>query len=178
MAAIRSGINSVLIVIRLRPDGTKLLDDGVMVFDGHDRNPTIEGPKFYQRGGYYYIFAPAGGVENGWQLALRSKNIYGPYEARVVLAQGKSSINGPHQGAWVETQTGESWFIHFQDKGAYGRVVHLQPMNWLSDWPVIGNDGEPVLKHRKPNVGRNWPAITPADSDEFSGNGLGLQWQW
>src|SRR5262249_6136341 len=136
MAASRSGIKSVLIVSGMAPDGTKLLDDGVIVFDGHDPNPTVEGPKFYQRGGYYYIFAPAGGVGNGWQLALRSKNVYGPYEARIVLAQGKSSINGPHQGAWVETQTGESWFIHFQDKGAYGRVVHLQPMRWVNDWPV------------------------------------------
>jgi beta-xylosidase len=100
MAASRSGIKSVLIVSRMSPDGTRVLDDGVMVFDGHDRNPTVEGPKFYQRGGYYYIFAPAGGVQTGWQLALRSKNVYGPYEARVVLAQGKTSINGPHQGAW------------------------------------------------------------------------------
>ena len=184
MAASRSGIKSVLIVSRMAPDGRKVLDDGVMVFDGHDRNPTVEGPKFYQRGGYYYIFAPAGGVETGWQLALRSKNIYGPYEPRVVLAQGKSSINGAHQGAWVETQTGESWFIHFQDKGTYGRVVHLQPMKWANDWPVMGSDtdgdgvGEPVLKYKKPNVGRNWPAMTPADSDEFSENSLGLQWQW
>jgi beta-xylosidase len=178
MAASRSGIKSVLIVSRITSDGTKVLDDGVMVFDGHDRNPTVEGPKFYQRGGYYYIFAPAGGVENGWQLALRAKNIYGPYEVRVVLAQGKSSINGPHQGAWVDTQTGESWFIHFQDKGPYGRVVHLQPMKWVNDWPVIGDDGEPVLRYKKPNVGRNWPVRTPADSDEFSANYLGLQWQW
>jgi beta-xylosidase len=184
MAASRSGIKSILIISRMSPDGTKLLDDGVMVFDGHDRNPTVEGPKIYQRGGYYYIFAPAGGVEKGWQLALRSKNVYGPYEARVVLAQGTSPINGPHQGAWVETQTGESWFVHFQDKGAYGRVVHLQPMKWANDWPVIGTDpdgdgtGEPVLTHKKPNVGRTWPAVTPAESDEFNDNRLELQWQW
>ena len=135
-------------------------------------NPTVEGPKFYQRNGYYYIFAPAGGVEEGWQLVLRSKNIYGPYEERIVLAQGKTRINGPHQGAWVETQTGEHWFIHFQDKGAYGRVVHLQPMRWIADWPVIGTDpdgdgtGEPVLTYKKPNVGR-----TLADSNDATGLG-------
>src|SRR5436190_1360945 len=120
--------------------------NGVMVFDGHEHDPTVEGPKLYKRNGYYYIFAPAGGVESGWQLTLRSKNIFGPYERRVVLAQGKTNINGPHQGAWVDTQSGESWFIHFQDKGPYGRVVHLQPMKWVNDWPAIGtnqnNDGE------------------------------------
>lgn len=184
MAASRSGVKSILVVSRLSPDGTKLLDDGAMVFDGHDRHPTVEGPKFYKRNGYYYIFAPAGGVEEGWQLVLRSKNIYGPYEGKIVLAQGKTRVNGPHQGAWVDTQTGEQWFMHFQDKGAYGRVVHLQPMRWIADWPVIGADpdgdgtGEPVLTYKKPNVGRSWPTITPPDSDEFAGNGLGLQWQW
>jgi beta-xylosidase len=184
MAASRSGVKSILVVSRLSPDGTKLLDEGVMVFDGHDKNPTIEGPKFYKRNGYYYIFAPAGGVETGWQLVLRSKNIYGPYEQKVVLAQGKTSINGPHQGAWVDTPAGEDWFIHFQDKGPYGRIVHLQPMKWVKDWPVMGTDldgdgtGEPVLTYQKPNVGRRWPVVTPPDSDEFNANGLGLQWQW
>jgi beta-xylosidase len=91
-------------------------DNGVMVFDGHDAHPTVEGPKFYKRNGYYYIFAPAGGVTNGWQLVLRSKKIYGPYEERVVLHQGNTVVNGPHQGAWVTTESGEDWFIHFQDK--------------------------------------------------------------
>jgi beta-xylosidase len=168
----------------MNSDGTKLLDNGVIVFDGHDANPTIEGPKFYKRDGYYYIFAPAGGVGTGWQLVLRSSNIYGPYQAKIVLAQGKTGINGPHQGAWVTTRTGEDWFLHFQDKDAYGRVVHLQPMIWKNGFPVIGSDpdgdgtGEPVLTYRKPNVGKVYPIQTPQESDEFSESTLGLQWQW
>jgi len=184
MAASRSGVKSILMVSRLSEDGTKMLDDGAMVFDGHDQHPTVEGPKLYKRNGFYYILAPAGGVEEGWQLALRSKSIYGPYEERIVLARGKSAINGPHQGAWVDTQTGEDWFIHFQDQGAYGRIVHLQPLKWIDDWPVIGLDpdgdgtGEPVSTYRKPNLGKNWPIATPQDSDEFNANELGLQWQW
>jgi beta-xylosidase len=145
---------------------------------------TIEGPKLYKRNGYYYILAPAGGVATGWQTALRSKNIFGPYERKVVMAQGNTSINGPHQGAWIDTKTGEDWFIHFQDRFAFGRVVHLQPMQWKNDWPVIGEDkdgdgcGEPVLTYRKPNVGKTYPIATPAESDEFSSKALGLQWQW
>ncbi len=184
LAASRSGVKSIIVVSRMSPDGTKLLDDGVMVFDGHDQHPTVEGPKFYKRNGYYYIFAPAGGVEEGWQLVLRSKQIYGPYQEKIVLAQGPTQINGPHQGAWVDTQTGENWFIHFQDKGAYGRIVHLQPMRWIADWPVIGVDpdgdgtGQPVLSFKKPSVGRTWPVMTPRESDEFGGNELGPQWQW
>jgi beta-xylosidase len=184
LAASRSGVKSIIIVSRMSPDGTKLLDDGAIVFDGHDQHPTVEGPKFYKRNSYYYIFAPAGGVEEGWQLVLRSKQIYGPYEEKIALAQGPTQINGPHQGAWVNTSSGEDWFIHFQDRGAYGRIVHLQPMQWIADWPVIGTDpdrdgtGQPVLNYKKPNVGRTWPIMTPRESDEFSGNEIGLQWQW
>ncbi|MFL5772331.1 MAG: glycoside hydrolase 43 family protein, partial [Flavisolibacter sp.] len=149
-AGSRAGIKSIIVVKKMNKEGTKLSDEGVMVYDGHETDPTIEGPKFYKYKGWYYIFAPAGGVATGWQLVLRSKNIYGPYERKVVMDQGSSKINGPHQGAWVRTQTGEDWFLHFQDKDAYGRVVHLQPMKWINEWPVIGIDrdgdgkGEPV----------------------------------
>ncbi len=183
-AGSRGGFKTVLIVSKMSADGTKLLNDGVMVFDGHDAHSTVEGPKFYKRNGFYYIFAPAGGVATGWQLVLRSKNIYGPYEEKIALAQGNTTINGPHQGAWISTQTGEDWFLHFQDKGAYGRIVHLQPMTWKNDFPVIGIDadgdgtGEPVLTYKKPNVGKTFPIETPIDSDEFNDSKLGLQWQW
>jgi beta-xylosidase len=183
-AGSRAGIKSIIVVKKMNKEGTKTIDEGVMVYDGHELDPTIEGPKFYKRNGYYYIFAPAGGVATGWQLVLRSKNIYGPYERKVVMDQGKSAVNGPHQGAWVNTQTGEDWFLHFQDKEAYGRIVHLQPMKWVNDWPVIGADadgdgkGEPVMVYKKPNVGKSYAVQTPPDTDEFNGNTLGLQWQW
>jgi beta-xylosidase len=183
-AGSRAGIKSILVVNQLNAEGTKVIDKGKIVYDGHENDPTIEGPKFYKRNGYYYIFAPAGGVSTGWQVVLRSKNIYGPYERKVVMDQGSTKINGPHQGAWVTTQTGENWFLHFQDKGSYGRVVHLQPMKWINDWPVIGLDkngdgkGEPVLIYKKPNVGKRYPIQTPVESDEFDESTLGLQWQW
>lgn len=183
-AGSRAGVNSLLTVNRLSDDGLQALDDGKHVFDGHDAHPTIEGPKFYKRNGYYYIFAPAGGVSTGWQLALRSRDIYGPYEEKIVLEQGLSSINGPHQGAWIDTPRGDSWFIHFQDQEAYGRIVHLQPMEWKNDWPYIGQDmdgdgiGEPVLTHKKPDTGKTSAICTPLESDEFDTDALGLQWQW
>ncbi|MCW3091703.1 MAG: glycosyl hydrolase 43 family protein [Ferruginibacter sp.] len=183
-AGSRAGIKTIIVVKRLNEDGTKTTDAGKLVYDGHETDPTIEGPKFYKRNGFYYIFAPAGGVSTGWQLVLRSNNIYGPYERKVVMDQGTSKVNGPHQGAWVTTQTGEDWFLHFQDKEAYGRVVHLNPMKWINDWPVIGVDkdgdgkGEPVAVYKKPNVGKTYPVQTPAESDEFNSTELGLQWQW
>jgi beta-xylosidase len=174
----RAGVDSLLTVNRMNAEGTQVIDEGRNVFDGHDQNPTVEGPKFYKRNGFYYLFAPAGGVPGGWQLALRSRNVYGPYEEKIVLRQGKTNINGPHQGAWVETASGESWFVHFQDRGAYGRVVHLQPVKWVNDWPVMGNDGEPVASFKKPAVSGAAAVATPRESDEFDGGALGLQWQW
>ncbi len=183
-AGSRAGIKSIIVLKRMNAEGTKVLDAGTLVFDGHDADPTLEGPKLYKRNGFYYIFAPAGGVSTGWQLALRSKNIYGPYERRVVMDQGKTAVNGPHQGAWVNTKSGEDWFLHFQDKDAYGRVVHLQPMKWVNDWPVIGADadndgkGEPVSTYKKPNAGPVQPVATPPESDEFNAMQPGLQWQW
>jgi len=180
----RIGFKSILHLSRMKPDGTELLDEGVHIFDGNLYHPTIEGPKMYKRNGYYYIFAPAGGVKPGWQTVLRSRNIYGPYEDRIVMHQGKTDVNGPHQGGWVDTISGEHWFMHFQDRDAYGRIVHLQPMVWINDWPVIGKDtensgtGEPVDICRKPDVGGVFPVRTPDTSDDFNSNTLGLQWQW
>lgn len=183
-AGSRAGINSMLTINKMNQEGTKVIDEGVNVFDGHDRHHTLEGPKLYKKEGYYYIFAPAGGVATGWQLVLRSKNIYGPYEEKVVLEQGSTKINGPHQGAWVTTQNGDSWFLHFQDKEVYGRVLFLEPMTWKNDWPEMGKDvdgngiGEPVLEHQKPNVGKQYAIQTPQESDDFKDGKYGMQWQW
>lgn len=183
-AGSRAGTKSILVVKEMNAEGTKTLDNGVLVFDGHVNHTTVEGPKFYKRNGEYYIFAPAGGVTYGWQLVLRSKHVYGPYIAKVVMHQGNTDINGPHQGGWVETNSGESWFIHFQDRFTYGRVVHLQPMSWNDGWPLIGVDrnddgiGEPVTNYPKPDVGGEFPVTTIPVSDEFNTPTLGVQWQW
>ncbi|MGN1375788.1 MAG: glycoside hydrolase 43 family protein [Prevotella sp.] len=181
----RSRFASVLTVRELDRQGLKAIGNPVIVFDGNGtENRTCEGPKFYKRDGWYWIMCPAGGVPTGFQLAMRSKSPYGPYESMKVLDQGKSDINGPHQGAWVHTAMGEDWFIHFQDKECYGRVVHLQPVTWKDNWPVMGKVpakgycGEPVTTYRKPRTKGNTPVVNPAESDEFNSPKLGLQWQW
>lgn len=179
-AASRAGFNSIITLSEMSADGKNLISDPVIVYDGNDGvNHTIEGPKLYRKGDYYYIFSPAGGVVDGWQLVMRSKNIYGPYESKIVMAQGKSDINGPHQGAWVSTADGEDWFVHFQDRGAYGRIIHLNPMEWENGWPVIGNDkdgdgcGDPVRKWRKPSV-----AKASAQSADIINENPAMLYQW
>lgn len=194
VAKSRIGYKSVLHIVRMQSDGMGIFGDEVKIFDGNENDQiTIEGPKMYKRNGYYYVFAPAGGVKTGWQTVLRSKNPFGPYEYKVVLRQGDSPVNGPHQGAWVDTVTGEDWFLHFQDVYAAGRITHLQPMHWENDWPIIGvnkegNDyGEPVMEYKKPDIGKTeselkdktkYPVCEPDTTDEFDSDALMLQWQW
>lgn len=199
----RSGVANALTMLELSADGTKVIDDFGYVLNGEKLKgyTTLEGPKLLKRDGWYYIFAPAGGVTSGWQSVFRSRTITGPWQDRIVLAQGSTPINGPHQGALVDTLAGEWWFLHFQDKGAYGRILHLQPVKWQDGWPLMGTGvatggqvevpvvtasghplvarGEPVLVHQKPGTGPTAAGIlTPASSDDFSTDKLGLQWQW
>ena len=168
-----------IIVHKMSPDGKELLDDGVVVY----RGPVAEGTKFHKRNGYYYLSIPEGGVGGGVQVILRSQSLYGPYEKRVVLEQGSTPVNGPHQGAIVDTPEGEWWFLHFQSTPVLGRVVHLQPMWWQDDWPVMGVDidrngiGEPVYCWKNPTGTETSPSC-PATSDDFSGPELGVQWQF
>ena len=174
----RGKFASVLCVRELNKEGTKAIGDPVIVFDGNGtENRTCEGPKFYKRDGWYWIMCPAGGVPTGFQLAMRSKSPYGPYEAKKVLEQGKTNINGPHQGGWIHTKYGEDWFLHFQDKEAYGRVVHLNPVDWSTGWPVMGKKGEPVTTYKKPKSSSTL-IVNPVESDEFNSPVLGKQWQW
>ena len=207
----RAKYASVLTVREMSADGTRAIGQPVIVFDGNGtENRTCEGPKFYKRDGWYWILCPAGGVPTGFQLAMRSKSPYGPYEHKKVLWQGKTNINGPHQGGWVHIpplpgepeDAGEDWFLHFQDKEAYGRVVHLNPVDWSSGWPIMGNHGEPVTTYKKPHlstvnsqlstvtsqlstvtsqlstVNCQLSPVNPVESDEFNAPTLGLQWQW
>ena len=97
-AGSRAGVKSIIGMIEMTPDGTSSIGSDRVIYDGHIGNATIEGAKMYKRDGYYYIFSPAGGVATGWQVVLRSKNVWGPYEARTVMAQGNTDVNGPHQG--------------------------------------------------------------------------------
>ncbi|HEP1896209.1 TPA: glycoside hydrolase 43 family protein [Kluyvera cryocrescens] len=181
----RSGIKHKLQLFSMSPDGKQLQGEGRIIYDGSCDQPTLEGPKVYKRGGWYYIFAPAGGVETGWETVLRAKSMQGPWEAKNVLFQGNTPVNGPHQGGWVELDDGECWFVHFQDAHLYGRIVHLQPMCWGDDgWPRIGEplgengEGQPVMRGPRPVSLLASPREKPQTSDDFANGKPGLQWQW
>lgn len=178
----RCGIKHRLDLVEIDPQCTKVLSEPITIFDGEQLGPTTEGPKLYQYQGYYYILMPSGGVATGWQSVLRSKSVKGPYEYRIVMHQGNTDVNGPHQGGWVTAVDGKHWFLHFQDVHELGRITHLQPMCFNNGWPFIGTEqngdgiGEPVREWRLPKVGE--PEYQIATSDDFAGERLGLQWQW
>ncbi len=162
----RSGVANRLTVVEVDPRLERVVGEPRTVVDG-DELPgcrTLEGPKLYKRDGWYWIFAPAGGVATGWQYAFRSRDVYGPYEHRVVLEQGGTAVNGPHQGAWVEAEDGKHWFCHFQDRGVFGRVVHLQPMTWADDgWPRIGDPIAATPGSGRPVASAEYSAAPPPD---------------
>jgi beta-xylosidase len=173
-----------LILHRMSTDGTRLLDAGKIIVQDPIHLPTLEGPKLYKRKGWYYIFAPIGGVARGSQVVLRSRNIFGPYDYRVVLEQGNTDVNGPHQGGLVQTANGRDWFVHFSLRGAHGRIVYLEPVRWVSDWPVIGEEqpgkvaGQPVGQSPLPLIVPGATDLDPATSDEFNRHVLGANWEW
>ncbi|HEX8601979.1 MAG TPA: glycoside hydrolase 43 family protein, partial [Pseudoduganella sp.] len=149
---VHSKVGAGPIVLRaMSPDGTRALDGGTTIIEDKVNLPVLEGPKVYKRKGWYYIFAPIGGVVTGPQAVMRARTIQGPYEHRTVLNPG-NGLKGPHPGGYVETPSGEGWFIHFNSNGAFGRIAHLQPVVWKDDWPVMGDDGVPVLEHPMPRT--------------------------
>ena len=178
----RCGMKHRLVLAEMDPMCNHLIGEPKVIFDGKQIAPTTEGPKMYKYNGYYYILMPSGGVATGWQSALRSRHVEGPYEYKIVMHQGCTEVNGPHQGGWVDTPDGKHWFIHFQDVIELGRIIHLQPMCFINDWPFIGSDldgdgiGEPVAEWDMPV--ENQPVYEIAQSDTFAGEKLGLQWQW
>lgn len=159
-----------LILHKMSPDGTRLLDEGVEIY----RGPVAEGPKLFRRNGWYYISLPEGGVDKGGQTILRSRELYGPYERRQVLADGS-----PHQGGIVELDDHRAWFIGFKSAAHLGRVCHLLPVRWGNDdWPVFGQDGQAVAQLKKPALPAS-PLRRPQTDDDFSGSTeLSPQWQW
>lgn len=179
----RIGFNSRLAVIEADEDLKTVNGDYNIIYDGRDLAPKIEGPKIYRHGKYFYILAPAGGVKTGWQVALRSREIYGNWETKIIMMQGDTAVNGPHQGALIDLDDeGEKWaFMHFQDMGAYGRVVHLQPAIWRDEWIILGKSeedglaGTPVASGSYPVDIASGANIDP--SDEFDGEKLSLIWQ-
>lgn len=174
-----------LYVTELASDAKSVKGEKVKIWDKRFKNAHefgggygMEGAHAYKINGKYYLTCPAGGTE-GWQICLRSDNIYGPYEHKLIMNDsGSYPPNGLHQGGMVQLKNGDWWFIIMQDRGPIGRVPHLVPVKWVDGWPMLGSGGKDIITYPKPEVGKTYPFASPATTDEFNTSSLGLQWQW
>ena len=183
----RARVKNRLSLLEVTPDLTAPLSTSQVIIDGADLPGmlTLEGPKAYRHDGWYWIYAPAGGVADGYQVVFRSRDLRGPYEHRIVLEQDSTPVNGPHQGALVDDGNGGWWFVHFQDRGVFGRVTHTQPVRFDADgWPHLGESidevrGRPVVV--VPLLGDDLsgePYREPVRSDDFGSAELHPRWHW
>lgn len=187
----RAGVKNRLSLLEVSPDLRTALSPSTVVIDGAELPGmlTLEGPKAYRKDGWYWIFAPAGGVAEGYQVVFRSRSLEGPYEHRIVLEQDTTGVNGPHQGALVDDVHGNWWFLHFQDRGVFGRVTHVQPVHFDAEgWPHMGESidevrGRPVAVVPALDAGQGEPAHAlpysePLRTDDFMSTELHPRWHW
>lgn len=168
-----SGINTI-VMNELDEDFNFLRSQVVIEREGKG----LEGSHLYKIGDYYYIYSTYGGWPTG-QTIFRSENIWGSYEEKLLVEKyigGKA--NTVHQGALVDTPTGEWWTMLMEDLGPMGRLPNLQPVVWEDGWPVVGNNGVPVQTCNKPDVGASYPTTPLPTNDVFRSYPLGMQWEW
>lgn len=144
----------------------------------------LEGSHFYKKGKYYYIYSTYGGSPSG-QAVFRSTSPFGPYEEKMLVEKwidGKA--NTIHQGALIQDVKGNWWTIMQEDLGSLGRFPNLQPVKWVDDWPVVGDDnGKPyksfVDEITKPATSDDYYlAKAMPTTDNFRTYPLGMQWEW
>ena len=172
------GINH-LQMCELDEDFNLLREQEVVVREGSG----LEGCHLYRIGDYYYIYATYGGWPSG-QTVFRSKNIFGPYEERVLVEKWYDrKPNTIHQGALVEDIGGRWWTVMQEDLGALGRFPNLLPVTWKDGWPIVAGGTRPPVSFVESiegpgNLSTPKTQKTLPTSDDFSQKTLGMQWQW
>lgn len=175
-------------------DGLRLLDEGQAIYHG----PGTEAAKIYKVDGLFYIFLAEWRRNDRKQIVLRGKNLYGPFERKVLMEKGDVVQRSVCQGALVQAADGSWWCSHqlvqnrAKSKGdlagpttgeSYeGRSQWLVPVEWKDRWPILGEDpdgngiGNTVHRCHKPIKG--FPVVAPQTDDQFDSSKLGPQWQW
>ncbi|MDR8413722.1 family 43 glycosylhydrolase [Nonomuraea sp. 3-1Str] len=170
--------NSTISVAQLSADGLSQVR-AQQVFQTPSSVGTLEGSRFYKRGGYYYIWLtrPANG-----QYVLRSTSPWGPYEMRQVLLDMPGPVSGggvPHQGGLVQTQNGDWYYMSFVDAYPGGRVPALAPITWTGDWPTVQTvNGGWGVNYPRPNIQTSRTVASMIGPDTFTSGTLGPRWEW
>lgn len=145
-----------------------------------DERGLLEGTRVIKHRGRYYallishVFAPG---HHRREVCYRTSNLNGPWEKQVVLESDFGGFSFAAQGTIVDTPDGDWLAVIFQDRGGVGRVLTLSPVRWIDGWPLIGNEQGLIPMAMRPLVSGQ-PASAIVCSDDFSGEKLGLHWQW
>lgn len=127
-------------------DGSRVISKGC---GGRD----VEGPHMWKRNNWYYLMLAEGGTREGHMVTLmRSKEIWGPFEAcpyNPILSnrdRGKEPLQSIGHADWIEDANGKSWLValgtrHKKHKTLLGRETMLTPAYWTEDGWLLARDG-------------------------------------
>ncbi|WP_174291318.1 glycoside hydrolase family 43 protein, partial [Sphingomonas bacterium] len=140
----------------------------------------IEGPHLFRRDGYYYLICAEGGTKEAHrEVAFRSRQLDGPWEApdAPILSQVGLDPRRPNpvvqagHADLVQTPAGDWWSVFLASRPwsakeldyNAGRETFLLPVAWRDGWPVILPPGVPVP------VVAPAPTLPPAPGGEAHG---------
>ena len=184
-----SGVNRV----PLTPDGLSTAGRIEKVYDGWHYPEdwvteaySLEGPKLFRRGDFFYLVSAVGGTAGPptghMVIAARSRSISGPWENcphnPIVRTKSAAERWWSRGHASAVEGPGDRWYLvyHGYENGyrTLGRQTLLEPIEWTDDgwFKAAGSDLSMPL--RKPATG-----VAPhgmANSDPFETASLGLRW--
>ena len=112
--------------------------------------------------------------------------MYGPYEEKIVMHQGNTDINGPHQGAWIDTKNRRRlvYYSIFRIKKPmaesstcnrwFGKTIG-QLLATMQITMVLENQ---CLRIKNRMLAKLTQLPLPPKAMIFNTHTLGLQWQW
>ena len=145
-----------------------------------DERGLLEGTRVIKHNGTYYallishVYAPG---RHRREVCYRTKDLNGTWEKNTVLESDFGGFSYLAQGTIVDTEEGDWYGIMFQDRGGVGRVLTLSPVRWIDGWPQLGDENGKVPETMRP-YRSGMPEKGIVCSDDFSGEKLGLHWEW
>ena len=145
-----------------------------------DERGLLEGTRVIKHNGTYYallishVYAPG---RHRREVCYRTKDLNGTWEKNTVLESDFGGFSYLAQGTIVDTPEGDWYGVMFQDRGGVGRVLTLSPVRWIDGWPQLGDENGKVPETMRP-YRSGMPDKGIVCSDDFSGEKLGLHWEW
>ncbi|MBN1291334.1 MAG: family 43 glycosylhydrolase [Candidatus Latescibacteria bacterium] len=180
----------------LTDDGLSVVGEPRKVYDGWQFPKDwivecfcLESPKLTHKDGYYYLTVAEGGTAgpatSHMVVSSRSKTPWGPWEHspyNPIVHTGNKDERwwSRGHGTLVDDTNGNWWIMyHGYEKNFYtlGRQTLMEPIEWTGDgWFKVPDNIDAAQSIRKPAGNRIVHGMKL--SDDFSGDTLGIQWQF